>query len=1707
MKASRIEQKLTAMALCAVIIASIMPLSAIAQTQDEATWSAAPDTSVYSTMEPADGTTEPADGITEPADGLGQNSDEPEIGEEGREFGGKIIMTFDALEESVAQQLARLGAPLSALDLPHTLSATVDGQTAAVPVTWTCTPEYGGEAGEYIFTAVLGTDYTLAEGVSFPNITVLIKELSLPLGTQMKLTGEETIQEVVISQEQAVEGIAAAIETALNNANIATVVVTGSKTNINSALSINIPEGKTVIWKSVLKGSTANSLIALSGKGSFEVAESAEISASSGRAIACIEWYNYDYPSITVSGGEVKAVEGCAIYIQGDTYESVAVTVNGGIVSNVGSAENPAIHLRLTPYENSKVEVIIKNEGKVKSTGTGGIAIMNSSGDVLIQGAAEVNSDGTESFAIRSGSITVEGGTVTANDIALFAVKDVLVSGGVIRANTYAIYSGGRNYTTTIRGGSVQATGAAGYAVHAVGNVHVIDGTVTASGGDGAAIIAMGSVVVEGGTISASKKAVFLDGGSVRVCGGIVRGGSDVIYSLRGSVTVEGGKIEATDIGGCAIFAARDIHIKGGTVSANQKDGTAIMAMGPSSYVTIENGTVEAIGAGGRSVVSQSGGMLVKGGTVKAHNTAISCPYVNDSTLTVSGGKICADNTAIHFVGNRSTVAVNGGTISGGDVAIHLGGYTDSSVTVTDGTIIGGSNAIRLSVYMNPSVSVTGGMVLGCGSKNVTGNDRAAIYMESGAPVVTSPGAVIAWNKPAGNILYGLNTTADLASLPESTAKWSRMDDKSGISCGTDGFIEIDGISVVEIAANASGLDELQVDKAVNAAITYTLTGGSFVSSLNALDFAPEGLPDWLNITDTAIESNAVRIDLSGMPIGVREPLTLTLPGEIPAAHLTDGNAAISIPVSGTITIGAVAKGDGAAIADLTIDEITATEVTLRPVADLPSGQRAEYAVSETAAPPPSAAWQDSVSVSGLSPNTEYYAFARSKENENYAAGAPSSGIRCKTAKAELSGTVSISGTPAYGATITAVIGELYSTTPGVAPFQLGALSYQWWRRSPESMAGSIIPSATNSTYTLTEDDIGNIIRVEVMAENCEGAVSGTTYKVIDKAKPLGTPAYTAITGSNQTLAQVALHGSFVNPHNSSPVSGALRWDALPETYVERGKAYSWIFIPEESATYHAVHGSIIPWRAASRDNDSNSYDPPAASTITPGKAYNQPVAATAPITAILGNNAAAKAPVPHKTIVDAIAKAQTDAKAQGKTANGTAISLNVTLPQRASSLTTTLTQSSLSSLVSAGVTSLELKGAPVAIRLDLPALKEIHKQSSGNIDISIAPTTVLTAQAKAMVGNRPLYNITISTIKNGDAVNITNLATGTATLSIPYTPGITEAAGYLFGVYVDGNGKATRINGSAYDANAGAVLLPVGHFSVYGVGYTQPSATYIDISTHWGKEAIDYVVDRGILSGISETAFAPNTAITRGALVSALGRLAGVDAKAYTTNSFTDVKADSALSPYIEWAYKKGVVQGIGNRRFDPDRAITREEIAVIFSNYAEATGYTLPVIREVTDYADAASIGSTCKTAVAAMQQAGIMMGSAENKLNPKSNATRAEASAMLYRYIKVTIDPATAQGWALNDFGKWMYYENGKVVTGKKEIDGSTYTFDQYGVTADVPRNLRHTTYTVQKGDSFWSIARKLGCPTIELERLNNKSRFSIIYPGDVLRVPEK
>lgn len=224
---------------------------------------------------------------------------------------------------------------------------------------------------------------------------------------------------------------------------------------------------------------------------------------------------------------------------------------------------------------------------------------------------------------------------------------------------------------------------------------------------------------------------------------------------------------------------------------------------------------------------------------------------------------------------------------------------------------------------------------------------------------------------------------------------------------------------------------------------------------------------------------------------------------------------------------------------------------------------------------------------------------------------------------------------------------------------------------------------------------------------------------------------------------------------------------------------------------------------------------------------------------------------------------------------------------------------------------------------------------------------------------------------------------------------------------------------------------------------------------------------------------------MNRGMLITVLGRMAGADVSTYTVSSFSDVAKGTYYLPYIEWAYKMGIVKGIGDGMFAPERAVTREELAIILQNYAKATGYILPVTCVGIDFTDSAVIPKVYKEAVRAVQQAGIMEGDLNNCFNPKASVTRAEVATMLHRYIKLTIDPATAYGWAKYNDGRWLYYKDGKPLTGWQTIDGIRYFFGDDGTLQ---------TGWVQDGDNWrFYIGNKATVGWRDISRRKDTKRY--------------
>ena len=388
-------------------------------------------------------------------------------------------------------------------------------------------------------------------------------------------------------------------------------------------------------------------------------------------------------------------------------------------------------------------------------------------------------------------------------------------------------------------------------------------------------------------------------------------------------------------------------------------------------------------------------------------------------------------------------------------------------------------------------------------------------------------------------------------------------------------------------------------------------------------------------------------------------------------------------------------------------------------------------------------------------------------------------------------------------------------------------------------------------------------------------------------------------------------------------------------------------------------------------------------------------------------------------------------------------------------SISRSLSRSDLQTLTDSG-RSLTLGCGKAGMAFDSAALKAILAavpSTAGNITFAAVPADLSAfPDAAKQLGAHPVYDFSIS-YKDGSGNLITvpvNFPAGSAAITLNYTPAAGEAAGNLFMVYVDGRGTVTWLNKSS--CHNGRVLAEVPHFSTYGVAYKTPAPVFTDSSGHWAKDEITFVAARGLLTGDSlstgNNLFSPDGTLTRGMFVTALGRLAGINPDSYKTRSFTDVKADAYYAAYVEWAAQKNIAGGTGDKLFSPDAPVTREQMAVMMANYAGQMGYSIPTPLAAVTFADNDTISPWAAKEVAAMQRAGIVKGRDGNRFDPQENATRAEVSAVLRRFIEVIIDPAAAAGWTKNDSGHLLYYQNGKALTGWKEIGGKRYYFDENG-----------------------------------------------------------
>lgn len=179
-------------------------------------------------------------------------------------------------------------------------------------------------------------------------------------------------------------------------------------------------------------------------------------------------------------------------------------------------------------------------------------------------------------------------------------------------------------------------------------------------------------------------------------------------------------------------------------------------------------------------------------------------------------------------------------------------------------------------------------------------------------------------------------------------------------------------------------------------------------------------------------------------------------------------------------------------------------------------------------------------------------------------------------------------------------------------------------------------------------------------------------------------------------------------------------------------------------------------------------------------------------------------------------------------------------------------------------------------------------------------------------------------------------------------------------------------------------------------IDVTKPTK-FTDVpTTQWYAQPVSYVTQRGLFSGISETEFAPMQNMTRGMLVSVLYRLDGANDQ--TQSTFTDVAENAWYSNAVGWAHSNQLVSGVSETEFAPNTPITREQAAVMLARYLKYKGVSLENSNAV--FADDTKISAYAKESVGAMQKAGLLSGDDAGNFNPKAEITRAEISSIFMR-----------------------------------------------------------------------------------------------------------
>ncbi|MDO7905706.1 alpha/beta hydrolase-fold protein [Paenibacillus sp. JX-17] len=223
-----------------------------------------------------------------------------------------------------------------------------------------------------------------------------------------------------------------------------------------------------------------------------------------------------------------------------------------------------------------------------------------------------------------------------------------------------------------------------------------------------------------------------------------------------------------------------------------------------------------------------------------------------------------------------------------------------------------------------------------------------------------------------------------------------------------------------------------------------------------------------------------------------------------------------------------------------------------------------------------------------------------------------------------------------------------------------------------------------------------------------------------------------------------------------------------------------------------------------------------------------------------------------------------------------------------------------------------------------------------------------------------------------------------------------------LAGVYywnAKGEAEFTR---SKWNSKTRTFEAQVDHFGTYSLlTFTKP---FNDVqSSSWYNRAVEVMVAQHIVTGVNDTRFAPSHPVTRAEFAALVTRMLGLEES--SSASFADVSKDSWYASSVSAAYQAGIIKGVSADAFEPNRQITREQMAVMTYNALQKLnpGENGTGNDPLAGFTDAKNINAWAKQQMAALVQLGLIQGKNSSSIAPQGAATRAEAVQVLYNLLQ--------------------------------------------------------------------------------------------------------